>query len=123
MMDSKTKEKCGTRIAEALKLRGMRPVDLCARSGVPKTSLSFYLKCAYEPRQDRICAMAKALNVSEAWLSGYNTPMERESEGCSSEPKLTSDEKIMLSLFRQFPENEQKDIIQVLKTSSKAKKQ
>ena len=79
---------CGERIAEALLLRGLKQCDLCEKSGVPKSSLSLYLKGAYEPKQDRIYSMAIALNVSEAWLMGYDVPMERN----DNSPIIVSEE-------------------------------
>lgn len=67
----------GKRIAEALSLRKMKPAELSKLANVPKSSLSLYLKEVYEPKQDPTYAMAMVLNVSEAWLMGYDVPMER----------------------------------------------
>ena len=69
---------CSLRIAEALKIRGMRQSELCKRANVPKSSLSLYLSGAYEPKQDRVYDLAKALDVDEAWLLGYDVPMKRK---------------------------------------------
>lgn len=102
---------CGHRISEALTMRGMKQSELCKRAKVPKSSLSLYLSGAYEPKQDRIYAMAKTLDVSEAWLMGYDVPKERkESPG---ELKLTEGEKMLLDLFRQIPEDQQKVFLEM----------
>ena len=106
-------ETCGKRIEKALEIRGMKQTDLCKIAGVPKSSLSLYLKGAYEPKQDRIYKMAIALNVSEYWLMGYDVPQYREEQTFPSE--LTCDEKIMLGLFRQIPGKQQKILIQMLR--------
>ena len=66
------------RIAEALRARDMLPIDLARRAGIDKGSISKYLKGDVLPKQSRIAAMANVLNVSPAWLMGYNVPMERE---------------------------------------------
>ncbi len=43
--------------------------------------MSQYLKGAFEPKKDRLEAMARVLNVNEAWLMGYDgVPMERKEE-------------------------------------------
>lgn len=76
-MYSERKENCGKRIAEALSLRGMKQTDLCRLAKIPKSSLSLYLSGAYEPKQDRIYMIAKALDVNEAWLMGFDVPMAR----------------------------------------------
>ena len=52
-------ESCGKRIAEALKIKGMKQYELCKLANVPKSSLSLYLSGAYEPKQDRVYDMAK----------------------------------------------------------------
>jgi transcriptional regulator with XRE-family HTH domain len=71
-------ESCGQRIAKALTIKSMRQSELCKLANVPKSSLSLYLSGAYEPKQDRIYDMARVLNVNEAWLMGYDVPMEKE---------------------------------------------
>ena len=76
-MHSERIESCGKRITKALDIRGIKQVDLCKMTGIPKSSLSLYLKDAYEPKQDRIYKLAQTLGVSEAWLMGYDVPMER----------------------------------------------
>ena len=66
------------RIAEALSVRDMLPIDLARRAGIDKGSISKYLKGDVLPKQSRIAAMANVLDVSPAWLMGYNVPMEKE---------------------------------------------
>lgn len=118
-MYKKRSESCGKRIQTALLLRGMKQADLCRRANVPKSSLSLYLSGAYEPKQDRIYDMAKALNVSEAWLMGYDVPMERKLESPSKDFSLSEGEKMLLALFRQIPEDAQKMYLEVLRASLK----
>ena len=65
------------RIEEGLKIRGMKQVDLVNLTGIGKSSISTYLTGEYEPKQRNIYKIAKALNVSEAWLMGLDVPMER----------------------------------------------
>ena len=114
------KEMCGKRIERALAIKGLKPADLCRMANVPKSSLSLYLSGAYEPKQDRIYNMAKALDVSEAWLMGYDVPMEREEKNSpSNEMKLTEGEAMLLGLFRQLPEEAQKMYLEVLRASLK----
>lgn len=113
-------ETCGQRIAKALDIRGMKQADLCKLAKVPKSSLSLYLSGAYEPKQDRIYDMAKALNVSEAWLMGYDVPMEKEKKPLE-EQKLTEGEKRLLDLFRMVPEDKQELVLQMIEVALKKK--
>ena len=91
----------------------MKQSDLCKLAGIPKSSLSLYLKGAYEPKQDKLYKMAAALNVSEMWLMGYDVPAHKEEQTISME--LTSAERIMLDLFRRVPETQQKILIQLIR--------
>jgi transcriptional regulator with XRE-family HTH domain len=76
-MYSERIETCGQRLAKALNIRGIKQIELANRTNIPKSSISLYLKDAYEPKQDRLYEFAKVLNVSEVWLMGYDVPMER----------------------------------------------
>lgn len=115
-------DSCGNRISIALTIRGMRQADLCKLAKVPKSSLSLYLSGAYEPKQDRIYDMANALDVSEAWLMGYDVPMERQKEKKPpEEPRLTEGEKRLLDLFRLVPEDKQELVLQMISVALKTK--
>lgn len=65
------------RVAEALSIRGWKQVDLVERTGIAKTSINGWVKQNWQPKQKALMKMAKALDVSEMWLAGYDVPMER----------------------------------------------
>lgn len=65
------------RLKEAMTAKGMKAVELSEETGIPKSSISYYLSGTNVPKQDRIFLLAKALDVSEAWLMGYDVPMAR----------------------------------------------
>lgn len=69
------KQSCASRLQAALEIRKMRQTDLCKLTGIPKSAMSQYISGAFEPKQDRVYEIAKALKVSEAWLMGYDVPM------------------------------------------------
>lgn len=114
-------ETCGRRIEQALSIRNMKQSELCKLANVPKSSLSLYLKGAYEPKQDRIYAMADILNVSEGWLMGYDVPMERVETPLPTGLNLTDCERAMLEVFRLVPESQQKVLIQIIRDGLKTK--
>ena len=109
----------GKRIEEALTIRNMKQSELCKLANVPKSSLSHYIKGAYEPKQDRIFAMAEVLKVSDAWLLGYDVPMERKNVPQLME--LTESEKTMLDLFLLIPESQRKILIQIIRDGLRTK--
>jgi transcriptional regulator with XRE-family HTH domain len=57
-----------------------KQIDLAHETGLSHSTISRYLSGAVEPRQAAIIKLAKALNVSEWWLYGYNVPMVRTPE-------------------------------------------
>lgn len=60
-----------------IKERGIRQKDLCLQTGISKSAMSQYLRGSFEPKQQKLHLLAVALNVSEAWLMGYDVPRER----------------------------------------------
>ena len=109
---------CADRIKEALYIKGMKQSDLCKLTQIPKSAISQYISGAFEPKQDRVYLIAKALNVSEAWLMGLDVPMERqESKPSPTEPTLSEGEKVLLDLFRRVPEEQQQLVLQMIRVA------
>ncbi len=65
------------RLNQALEIRGMKPIELSNRTGLSKARISQYTNGVYEAKQKALYLIARALNVSEAWLMGHDVPMER----------------------------------------------
>lgn len=68
------------RLREALTASGKKQADVVRETGLDRGAVSSYLSGKYEPKQKAIYKMAKALNVNEAWLMGYDVPMARTLE-------------------------------------------
>ena len=60
------------RIKKILTEQNMSKADLSRLTGISNSSLSEYLNGKYEPKQDKIALIAKALHVSPAWLMGFD---------------------------------------------------
>ena len=65
------------RLQQALDRKGWKAVDLVEKTGVPKGAVSYYLSGRSKPKADRLYSIAQALDVSEAWLLGYEVAMNR----------------------------------------------
>jgi len=72
------------RLRIALDFRNMKATELSALTGINKSTISQYLSKEYEPKRDRLELFAKTLNVNEAWLIGYDIPMEISSSSNDS---------------------------------------
>ena len=66
------------RLKKALEYNNMKPIDLANKTHINKSLISNYLSGAFKAKQDKLDIIAKTLNVSEAWLMGYDVDMDRE---------------------------------------------
>jgi transcriptional regulator with XRE-family HTH domain len=89
------------RIKRGLEIRNMKQSELVEKTGIGKSSISTYLSGAYEPKQRNIYKIAKALDVSEAWLMGLDVPMERTPHYVRS-LELNNDEFELLDNYRKL---------------------
>lgn len=80
------KETTATRLKRLLAERGLKQVDIlekaepfCKKYGIKltKSDLSQYVSGKVAPGQDKLSIIGMALDVSEAWLMGYDVPMKR----------------------------------------------
>lgn len=120
-MSNDRQESISARIKKALRIKGMKQAELCKRANIPKSSLSQYLSGDFEPKQDRIYLISQALNVNEAWLMGFDVPMDRQtkSPNTSSTDKieLNDGEKMLIDLFRRVPEESQQLVLQMIRAA------
>lgn len=64
------------RFSEALRIRDKKPAELSKITDIPESAISNYRNGNYEAKQERVYILSNALNVSPAWLMGYDVPME-----------------------------------------------
>lgn len=81
------KECTSIRLKRIMKERNLRQVDIlestkryCDLYNVKmnKSDISQYVSGKVEPNQSKLAILGMALNVNEAWLMGYDVPMERQ---------------------------------------------
>lgn len=75
------------RLKQLMTERNLKQVDilrlsypLCTKWGVKmnKSDISQYVSGKVEPSQEKLVVLGYALNVTEAWLMGFDVPMNRE---------------------------------------------
>lgn len=78
-----------TRLRSALKLKNIKPSEVVniseklykdgkVNKPLTKPLLSHYLKGSYEAKQDNLHTLSIILDVDEAWLIGYDVPMQKK---------------------------------------------
>lgn len=101
------------RIKQGLEIREITQTQLAARANIDKGQLSSYISGKYKPRQNNIDAIASALNVSEAWLMGFDVPMERVSGKTESKqkPSYSSQCKEIIEVCEQLSAHNQRKVL------------
>ena len=95
------------RLRTAIDMRGISQTELAKKTGISKSSISHYLKGDWEGTQDAVYALALALNVSEAWLMGFDAKMERGNN--LTAPQSTDDMDEINQIFASLsPDNRAK---------------
>ena len=93
-------ESFANRLSKALIIRDMKPIDLAKKSGINKATISEYLAGKYNAKQNNIYLLAKALNVNEAWLMGFDTSIDRTPDNKRSQiMTYTANDDSMLPLL------------------------
>lgn len=81
------------RFKEILDIRNTTQSELAEKTGIHKSQINSWLNGRYKPRQDSLSLLSDALHVSEAWLMGYDVPMNSIATPSVSE----------VMFFRQIP--------------------
>ncbi|MBE6675267.1 MAG: helix-turn-helix domain-containing protein [Ruminococcaceae bacterium] len=76
------------RLRTAMDARGMRAVELARLTGLSKARISQYTNGIYVPKADAMHKLARALEVSDLWLEGYDVPMERAASAIPNYPDI-----------------------------------
>lgn len=74
------------RLDTAIRIRNIKQIELSEKTGIDKSLISNYLAGKYKAKQNNVYILAKVLNVNEAWLMGYDVPMERTYSSNDSAP-------------------------------------
>lgn len=116
MRKSETSQKLKS-IMEDKNLRQIDVINMCKpicnKYGIPPITsalLSQYLSGKCEPMQTRLTVLAQALDVSEAWLMGYDVPMERDAN---------NDEEVeLLNAIEGMSENDLRKMLDLVKIAA-----
>lgn len=64
------------RLRKVMKDNNITQSELCVRTGIHKAAMSQYVSGKFKPKQDNLYKISMALNVSPAWLMGYDCKKE-----------------------------------------------
>lgn len=101
------KDSLSNRLKFILKLRGVTQAELARATTISKSMVTAYIKGYYSPKQSTITLFSEYLNVNEAWLMGYDVPMER----AKVVERIKDDENDLLIASLEELSDEQKELI------------
>ena len=102
-------ENTSIRLKQIMKEKQLRQVDLlemlkpyCEKYNVKinKSDISQYLSGKVKPGQEKLSMLGMALDVTESWLMGYDTPKEKEFS--INSVKLSRREKDLLDNYNKL---------------------
>ena len=74
-------KKFAERFNEALAAKNIKQIDIVNKTGIAQGTISNYAQGKYEPKGLNLGKIADALDVNEAWLKGFDAPMEKKHSG------------------------------------------
>lgn len=99
------KENTSIRLKKIMNDRNLKQVDIlgmtkpyCLKYDVKmnKSDISQYVSGKVEPNQEKLFILAKALDVNEAWLMGFDVPIKKELSSTEAESDIELIEKFSL---------------------------
>ena len=111
------------RLQEVMRSKGVRATDIAQHTSIPKGAISYYLSGKSQPKADRLHILAKYLNVSEAWLLGFDVAMARTETQIKNDNLVQLIDKLrkdpgffeVVSLLADVPEANRENLKPLLK--------
>ena len=110
------------RLRSALEIREKKAVDLSRDLKIPKSAISQYLS-GHRIIKDskRLFIIAEYLDVSEAWLMGFDVPMERIKKDDTQKDivernEMSESTKALIDFAKSVPEDKADLILRVMKS-------
>ena len=119
------------RIKQAMNSSNIKQVDIVNKAKsleketgikLSKTDLSQYVNGKVTPGQKKLYILAKILNVSEAWLLGYDVDRERVDDKTRAEFNQQQDTMAAHLDYSDLTEDEQKEVEQFIQFIKNRKK-
>ena len=110
------------RLKQLMRERNLRQVDILQMSipycrkydiSLSKSSLNQYISGYAIPGQHKLMILALALNVREAWLMGYDVPMEREEKETPS-GDISEGERLWNEMYHRISDDTKRIIIMMV---------
>lgn len=106
-----------SRLRNLLDTMHMTQAEASRQSGISESSISHYLKGDWEGKQDVVYSLANIFHVSEAWLMGYDVPMEKAPNPQGKRSDDDPDIRRIERARKNMPEKDKKRMMKILEAS------
>ena len=108
------------RLNLAIKIFGLKQVDIVKKTGIDKTLLNKYISGNSNASQKKISLLANFFNVNPLWLMGYDVPMKKSvpKNNISAEYGLLTNDTISVQGLNEDDIKEIKRQIEYLKNKN-----
>ena len=91
--------------------KGMKQIELARMTGIERSLISSYISGRYEPKDDKLQALAKALDCDAIWLAGYDGIEEDEEMACLEmfRTLTTPDRRTILTLLQFLNDHDRRN--------------
>ena len=99
------------RLEEMMEKKGMKQADLAKATGISRSLISSYLSGRYRPNDERLKALADALECDPMWLGGFDCVEEDDEEAFLDQFKRLNveDKRTILTLLNFMLNHDRKD--------------
>lgn len=66
------------RLKELMNVYNLKQADICKKTGLDRSVISYYVNGKREPMQDNILLIANSYGIDPAWLMGMDVPMVKD---------------------------------------------
>ena len=110
------------RLSYLMEQSGETIYSLADKLSLSSATISRYTNAIMKPKVTTVVSMANIFDVNEAWLMGYDVPMERETTNKTLKIEYDSDIQEIISMYQQLDERDKGEIRGEIKHMLKAEK-
>ena len=100
------------RLAEAIEDDGRSVTEIAIAANMSKQTISAYIHAKRRPKKNGLEAIARALNVSAAWLYGYDVDKFIVQSEVQQDNRLSDMEQRMLAYLRAMSSDGQQALLE-----------
>ena len=100
------------RLRQLIEIKQTNQAELAKVAGISKSNISRYLSGGYKAKQDVLFKIATYYNVAEAWLMGFDVPMDRIK---NTTPTVDAERQRLIEMVMQLEPEQVRSLIALLR--------